>query len=334
MIPFRDFMEAALYDPERGFYARRTPAEDFYTAPELHSAFGGALARSLAQRLDELRAASVPGPYTLVEMGSGSGLLARQVLQTLKRERPDLAQETMYILIERTREMLLHSMVTLTGTAERLMGYARLADIEPCRGVFFSNELIDAFPVHVLEKRDGQVQELYVDDQGRESVGPLSTAALKPHADAVAPGLSEGQRHAVNLEMDAWLAEVCGKLQEGFLLTIDYGRRLAAGQPNEPRTYYKHSTDNGIVGQPGRKDITANVDFERLMVAGKALGLEMLSYGSLSHFLLDQRIEDWLPRGQDVSSYKERAKVKTLFHPDGMGETFKVMLQRKRTPAC
>lgn len=324
-------METALYDPERGFYARRTPTEDFYTAPELHPAFGGALARSLARRLDELRAASVPGPYTLVEMGSGSGLLARQVLQTLGRERPDLADEVVYVLIERTKELLLSSMASLSGATGRLLGYARLADLEPCRGVFFSNELVDAFPVHVLEKRDGRVQELYVDAQGAESVGPLSTPALTPHALAMEPGLAEGQRHAVNLEMDSWSAAVSEKLQNGFLLTVDYGKRLARGAANEPRTYYKHATDANVAARPGRQDITAAVDFEQLCVSAGKAGLELVSYNSLSRFLLDHGIEDWLPRGQDASSYKERAKVKTLFHPDGMGETFKVLLQKKRT---
>ena len=36
MRTFRDFMESALYDPERGFYSTRTQTADFYTAPELH----------------------------------------------------------------------------------------------------------------------------------------------------------------------------------------------------------------------------------------------------------------------------------------------------------
>ena len=50
MQTFRDFMEAALYDPEQGYYGRRIPREDFYTAPELHPAFGGVLGHGRGHR--------------------------------------------------------------------------------------------------------------------------------------------------------------------------------------------------------------------------------------------------------------------------------------------
>lgn len=332
MLTFRDYMESALYDPERGFYSRRIATEDFYTAPELHPAFGGVVARALARRLDELKAANVPGPYALVEMGSGSGLLARQVLLSLRKERPALAEEVSYVLIERTRDLLLSSMVSLSGVAEKLMGYARLEDIEPCRGVFFSNELVDAFPVHVLEKKAGQVLELYADSSGRIEAGPLSTPLLLPHAERVGPGLEEGGRHAVNLEAGSWLSAVSSKLQEGFLMTIDYGKRFASGQANAPRTFFRHATDERITEKMGRADITASVDFEMLACEGEKHGMNLAAYNSLSRFLLDHGIEDWLRDGQDAASFKDRAKVKTLLHPEGMGESFKVMVQGKRAP--
>src|SRR3989339_885926 len=97
---FREFCETALYHPERGFYARRRPTEHFYTAPELHPAFGMTLARALALWLDELRSRSIPPPYTILEMGSGSGLLARQLLEGLRRERPELAADLCWVLVE------------------------------------------------------------------------------------------------------------------------------------------------------------------------------------------------------------------------------------------
>lgn len=330
MLTFRDYMETALYDPERGFYSRRTPTEDFYTAPELHPAFGGVVARALARRLDELKASGVPGPYTLVEMGSGSGLLARQVLRSLREENRALAEEVSYILIERTRDVLLSSMVSLSGATEKLMGYARLEDLAPCRGVFFSNELVDAFPVHVLEKKAGRVLELYADAGGSSQAGPLSTPLLQPHAQRVGAALEDGQRHAVNLDLGSWLAAVSSKLQEGFLLTIDYGKRFAPGEANPPRTFFRHTTDERVAEKAGRKDITASVDFEQLAREGEKQGMDLVSYNSLSRFLLDHGIEDWLSGGQDAASFKDRAKVKTLLHPEGMGETFKVMVQRKR----
>lgn len=329
MRTFRDFMEAALYDPERGFYARRTPTEDFYTAPELHPAFGGVLASAIAARLDILKAEGVVGPYSIVEMGAGMGVLARQVLLALEKNRPELAAETVYIVIERAEGPLMQSLLSLSGLRTRLLGYQRLEDVPPFRGVLFSNELVDAFPVHVLEKKDGRVWELYVEADGEEVLGQLSTPLLGAAAAAATEGLMEKQRHAVNLEAPRWLESVAFRLEEGFLLTVDYGKRFNAGDANAPRMFFRHSTGEVLTGRPGRQDLTASVDFEQLIAEGARLGLKLESYGTLSRFLLDHGIERWFPEGQDAASFKERAQLKTLVHPEAMGETFKVLIQRR-----
>jgi SAM-dependent MidA family methyltransferase len=206
-------MEAALYDPEAGFYSRRKPTEDFYTAPELHPAFGGIVAREIARRLQALKERGVAGPYALVEMGSGSGLLARQVLEALRRDQPGLSRGIRYILVERCREKLLESVLSLSSGPERILGYSRLEEMLPCTGVFLSNELVDSFPVHLLEKKGGEVREVYVDEAGEASLGELSSRELEGPARAVAASLAEGERHAVNLEAARWLKAVAEKLK-------------------------------------------------------------------------------------------------------------------------
>ncbi|MEK7743164.1 MAG: hypothetical protein AAB578_02150, partial [Elusimicrobiota bacterium] len=50
---------------------------------------------------------------------------------------------------------------------------------------------------------------------------------------------------------------------------------------------------------------------------------------TLGRFLLDRGVLDLLPRGASAEEYSERNRVKTLFHPDGMGESFKVLIQEK-----
>ena len=335
MRTFRDFMESALYDPERGFYARRTPTEDFYTAPELHPAFGGALASAIAERLDVLDSQGVPGPYSIVEMGSGTGTLARQVILALQKDRPDLAAKTVYILVETAKGLLMQSLLALSGLSTRLLGYQNLEDVPPFRGVLFSNELVDAFPVHVLEKKDGRVWELYVDKKGEEVLGELSAPLRRSAAAAAAENLPERQRHAVNLEATLWLQSVASRLEDGFLLTVDYGKRFNPGDANAPRTFFRHRVGDALTDRAGRQDLTANVDFEQLISEGARLGLKLESYNSLSRFLLDHGIDRLFPQGQDTGSYKERAKLKTLIHPEGMGEVFKVLIQRRaRASSC
>ncbi|OGR89881.1 MAG: hypothetical protein A3J74_04630 [Elusimicrobia bacterium RIFCSPHIGHO2_02_FULL_57_9] len=325
-------MEAALYDPERGYYIRRVPTEDFYTAPELHPVFAAVLARQIARQLDSLKAAGVAGPYSVVELGSGSGILAREILKRLKEESPPWAQSIRYILVDRSRNALLDSIISLSASYERVMGCSRLEDVLPCSGVFFSNELLDAFPVHLLEKRDGGVYEVYVEESGRTLLSELSRGELKPFADAIGPRLEEGERHAVNLEALRWLRTVSEKLKEGTLVTIDYGKRFS-GAPNPPRAFHRHSRDERLTEDKGLKDITASVDFDAMIHEGKQLGFQLESYGTLARFMLDGGIAEWFEQADKqgaIPSFKSRAKMKTLIHPEGMGEVFKVLIQRKK----
>ncbi len=330
MQTFRDFMEAALYDPERGYYSRRTPTEDFYTAPELHPAYAGALARVVAQRFELMKAAGVPGPYSVVEMGCGQGRLGRALLCEFKQRHPAWATQTRYVLIERSRTALLDAIMAASQVHGQVLGYSRLEELLPCSGIFLSNELVDAFPVHLLEKRSGRVFEVYVEDSGRTVLSDLSTPELVPHAQAVEASLAEGERHAVNLEARRWLRLVSQKLEAGYVVTIDYGKRFGAS-PNPPRTFYRHTTDELVTDGKGRKDITASVDFDALIDEGGRLGLGLELYGSLSRFLLEAGIADWMPSGDSVADLKARTKIKTLIHPEGMGEVFKVLIQ-KRSP--
>jgi SAM-dependent MidA family methyltransferase len=323
MPTFKDFMESALYEPKAGYYPNREVKADFYTAPELHPAFAGVLARQLVVKLEALKARGVAEPYHLVEMGSGSGLLARQILAELKAHHPGWALKIRYVLIERSRNLLLDSVTALSQAHERVLGYTDLAELAPVNGVFFSNELVDAFPVHLLERREGKVHEVYVDEKGRASLGGLSTLELKPHVQALDEAL-DGQRHAVNLEAARWMAAVARRLKNGSVVTIDYGSRLKPGVCNPPRAYFRHSVDDRLTA-PGR-DLTANVDFEILIDAGSCHGLVLESYGTLANFLIKGGIEEFFGR---TTSYKDRTQMKTLIHPDGMGERFKVLVQSK-----
>lgn len=320
-------MESALYDPRSGFYASRKVKQDFYTAPELHPAFAETLVRKFVRLLSSLKARAVPGPYSIVEMGSGSGLLARQVLGALRRAYPEWDQEIRYVLVERTRNQLLESMTAVPGAAGRLLGFTRLEDAPPATGIFFSNELVDSFPFHLLEKRDGRVVELYVEGDGGLKPGELSHPALGSHAQAMERLLPEGGRHAVNLEAARWTSLVASKIQAGYLITIDYGSRSPAGSPlpNPPRSYERHRVLEAGTGDSGKRDITASVDFESLITAGAREGMALESFQTMGSFLIDNGIGDFL----EGAGAKERAQIKTLIHPEGMGESFKVLVQRK-----
>ncbi len=331
MRSFRDFMESALYDPERGYYCVREKAADFYTAPELHPAFGTVLADRLAVLLERATKNQPDRIFNIVEAGCGDGTLACQVARRLREKHPGLAARVSFILVERGRKDLTTAVRRLTAFGVPVTAYTEIAKIPQFAGVLYSNELLDALPVHLLESREGRIQEVFVDDAGRELCGPLSRPELEAPAAAMAGVLQDGQRHAVGLEAKTWLASAANRVSAGFIVSIDYGKRFASDAPNPPRAFRRHAVETELTREPGAQDLTASVDFEALIGAGEACGLSLETYESLSKFLIEGGMLDWIEAaaGDDSAAYRERAKLKTLIHPEGMGEVFKVLIQRK-----
>lgn len=331
MRSFRDFMESALYDPERGYYSVREKTADFYTAPELHAAFGAVLADRLAVLLERVAKVRTEGPLTVVEAGCGDGTLACQVARRLRERHPGLAARVSFVLVERGRKDLTTAARRLTAFGVKVSAFTEIGKLPAFAGVLYSNELLDALPVHLLQSAGGKIQEVFVDENGAEMTAPLSRPELAAPAALLKETLAEGERHAVSLEASAWLASAASRLEEGFVVSIDYGKRFAPGAPNPPRAFRKHAVETELTREPGARDLTASVDFEALIVAGDALKLGLESYESLSKFLIDGGLLSYVEAaaGDDSAAYRERAKLKTLIHPDGMGEVFKVLIQRK-----
>src|SRR3954470_24557624 len=100
-LPYEAFVDAALYDPDGGFYASGGAAGrrgDFLTSPEVGPLFGAVVARAL----DEWwTGAGCPDPYVVVEAGAGSGTLARAVLAAA----PGCAVALRYVLVERSASL-------------------------------------------------------------------------------------------------------------------------------------------------------------------------------------------------------------------------------------
>jgi SAM-dependent MidA family methyltransferase len=202
-------MNAALYDPVEGYYNRsdlkRWGREgDYRTSPERSQLFNATFARYFAKLYDELQ---TPAEWTIVEAGGGRGDFAAGVLRTLQEQFPQVFAATRFVPIETNEEL------------------EKLSPINP--GVFFSNELLDAFPVHRLLQDGDRLAELYVDvDTDGKFVwsnGPLSIARLEEFCREYSVELENNQIIEVNLEIDSWLARVAEKLKAGYLITVDYG---------------------------------------------------------------------------------------------------------------
>ena len=236
-IPFVRFMELALYHPQYGYYMRQPDGADherigwsgdFYTSSDVYPILGRALAAQ-ARQMDEL--VGCPTPFTIVEMGAGKGLLAQDCLAAIYAEQDDFASRVRYVLIERSPAMQALQRQHLApwlhepGIVTWIEGLDALAP-QSVTGLFFSNELVDAFPVHRIQVTAGQTEELCVDYRdGRfgECLAPLSTTALAQYLQRLHTTWPEGYRTEVNLQAMDWMEQVAQRIDRGFVVTIDYG---------------------------------------------------------------------------------------------------------------
>lgn len=346
-ITFADFMTACLYEPGLGYYTspgRKVGAEgDFYTSITVHAAFGRVIAREIAQMW---RCMGNPVDFTLVECGAANGQLACDIMDYLSQHEAELYRTLRLVLVE--QEPSLESV-----QREKLAAHInKLSWLSPDQfasgsftfnGCLYSNELIDALPVHRVVMTTEGLREVYVtckDGEFAEEVGELSTLEIEAHLKRVAIELHPGQQAEVNLNAPQWLAAAAKTLQRGFILTIDYGH--TAAELYTPRRklgtllcYYRHQVEDNPYLRLGQQDITTHIDFTTLMKYGEELGLQSAWFGEQYRFLLSagiiQEIED-IERSDvsDEEKLRLRLALKKLILPEGgMGDTFKVLIQSK-----
>lgn len=344
-LNFEEFMELALYHPEHGYYTsgrERIGREgDFYTSPFVHAAFGRVLAGFVTKAWETINA-----PHNgVIEMGAGKGLLASDILNTVKEDRPDLYDRAEYIIVERntnTRKQAERALKHHEGKFRFLNTLDEL-NKNSFRGVVVSNELVDSFPFRRAVWKEGKLREIYVtleDDELVEITDVPSTDRLTKYFDSYDVSFNEGQQVEINLRAKDWIQNVGAILDKGLVLTIDYGH-LAPELFSPERmsgTYksiHKHRINESPFINIGEQDITCHVDFSNLIRAGSSVGLDEIKYTTQGQFLIDWGILELMesdasmPGISDTGEEKKRAAIKTLFLPGQMGHSFKALLQEK-----
>jgi len=313
-IPFRRFMEVALYHPQHGYYRRRADpfgiGGDFYTAEQLQPVFG----LLMAARIRQLAAAmGNPADFTVVELGAG------------RREMATAFSEWRYVPVDID-----------CGQLPRRF-----------RGVVFANEFFDALPVDVAIARRGKFLEQRVGFRdGRfqwETAGPVPAEIeqyLRRYATLPAEELDdaeaarEGVLMEANTEALGWIERIAGALEDGYLFAVDYGytRAEAARFPRGTlMSYRRHMAREDVLENPGEQDITAHVNFTALEEHGRRHGLVRESFQTLTRTVLEAGEADQFASVLSATDAREalrrRMQLKTLLV--GMGETFRVLLARR-----
>ncbi len=341
-IPFADFMRECLYHPVHGYYSKVESQRfaDYYTSVDVHPIFGRLLARQFAEMWEHL---GRPKGFPLVEAGAGAGRLAQHILDFSEAKLPDFYCALAYVAVERSA--LRREQAAMRSQRHAAAGHFRTSVELPAQipaGCVFSNELIDALPVHRIVIRAHELQEIFAtfrDGRFVDSVAPLSTCAISEYFATQGVTLKEGQHAEAGLEACDWIAEVGRRVERGFVLTIDYGHRATdLFDEHHMRgtllAYRSHRASEDFYASPGDQDLTAHVNFTALETWGKRSGLETVGFTSQTAFLLalgqKNEFADLYDEGQsEAEQIRARLQLKTLIHPEGMGERFQVLVQRK-----
>ena len=344
-IPFAEYMRECLYHPVHGYYSQPEARRftDYYTSVDLSPIFGRLLARQFSEMWDQL---DRPQEFLLIEAAAGTGRLASHILEFAEARLPDFFKTLRYVPVERSFSRCSQLAAALSRFVET--GKCQPSIEIPARipvGCAFSNELIDALPVHRVVQQSGALKELFVTHDGEsfsEIPLPLSTCAITDYFAAQQIAFAEGQLAEAGLEACDWITEIGRRLGRGFVLTIDYGHEAAElfdthHMAGTLLSYSRHQASDDLYGAPGEEDLTAHVNFTALREWGKRQGLGTLGLASQTSFLLalgkGNDFADLYDHGMgEAARTRARLQLKTLIYPEGMGERFQVLLQQKGVP--
>ncbi|MBV9691137.1 MAG: SAM-dependent methyltransferase [Ktedonobacteraceae bacterium] len=355
-ITFAEFMRMALYMPDYGYYVtgptRMGWQGDYYTSTDVSPLFANCMGRQLYQMWEQLKR---PSPFVVLEQGAGRGHLAEGVRCWANHH----SREDDFVAALDYR------------IGDLRMGQDAVAENEPSDAtaqphVILSNELVDAFPVHVLEKRNARLYEVYVhvqQDRLSEVLDEPSSPEVADYLDSYhIPWLSfnDGWRAEVNLAALRWMKCTARLLlgssprrkRHGFILTIDYGDRARLLYTrHRPRgtlvSYFQHQLTERPLVRPGEQDITAHVNFSALIGEGRKQGLRLHKFTTQRLWLESMGMDDELERlrthdfamaetqrssnqGQIalLKWYDLRQRAATLTDPASMGN-FKVLILKR-----
>lgn len=307
-LPFHEFMQIALFEPELGYYARKDRPRvgkslhhDFTTATQLGELWG----KLLKETLLKLLAPEDPAEYTLVEIGvepEGSPL-------SRMAPAPFKAIETRSL-----------------GESLQL----------PAKSVVFFNEVLDAQPFHrVRFTPDGWKEAALVpDNSGADCL--WNWTWLTPSADLISilNSISKplpGQIIDLPLAACDWLRDLLNLDWEGILLTADYGKtwhELVHEFPEGTgRAFYKQKVHNDLLSRPGNQDLTCDPCWDWLEAVLREKGCTAVQRQRLEAFWVEHARET-LEHTFMHGDMRARSLLKEILHPSFYGMRFEALSAR------
>lgn len=361
-------MRSALYEPGLGYYSR-TPqpvgrAGDFYTSASVGPVLGRLLAAKISFWLGTLANLSPESPLVLAEAGTHEANLAGDVIRALIDLHPPWIPRLQFLSIEPQNQLQEVQRTSLQATGVPVSWAAD--PTEACKltaamggmGVFYANELLDAFPVRRwgwdATKRqwfewhvgieNGRFTWTQVPLHSSDEFSQVDTERLlrdrffpaKPEAmAALIEVLPDGFTFEFSDDACQWWRSAASLFHHGVWMALDYGLD-PKGTLNPSKTtgtlraFRQHRHVEEILQDPGHLDLTAHVDWKAIIESGEACGLSTVSFDSQECFLIRAaEFAGWMADSGPLARASERRQFLELTHPGRLGSSFQVLVQSR-----
>lgn len=341
-ISYADYMNEVLYHPESGYYMKHKDKVgtkgDFMTSSNVFDIYGRVFAGLFIRYFKQNALAPV-----ICEIGGGTGRFAKQLLDEFKLLDEDFYHSVSYRMIETSPFHLGLQKEALSGEGN-VSYYSSLDEMteEQMEGIIFSNELFDSFPVHVVERQEGQLMEVFVTvgDDGElcETKDIPSTPKLMQYLKGYKLELKEGQRMEVPLVMMEYAKKLASFLARGSVITVDYGytfHELMQPEHREGslRGYFEHKLIRNPLHFPSEMDLTAHIHLDALDHALVEEGMLSVSTKRQGEFLISAGILEYLQDNFDPNPFSEKSKrnraIRSLIMDSGWSNSFHVLIHEK-----
>jgi SAM-dependent MidA family methyltransferase len=291
----------------------------------------------IGKQLEEMWQILGQPPFTIVEYGAGTGALCRDILSYLKQNH-HMYDQLRYCIIEKSPVM---RDIEKGHLGEKVSWHDSIEDIPDIIGCVLSNELVDTFAVQPVVM-DQQLLEVWVDydTDFKELLLPASEE-LNNYLDELTVTLPPGFRTEINLQALGWIESIAAHLQQGYVMTIDYGYESEnLYQPGRCqgtlRCYRNHTTNQSLYEHIGLQDMTTYVNFSALRHWGAKQGLAESGLTDQGHFLLAMGFNDAIRASfsGEPDILQAARSIATISHRLllDMGPKFKVLIQQKGVP--
>ncbi len=367
-IPTDQFIHACLYHPNGGYYTRTDTqpgrAGDFYTSVSVGQQFGQLLAEHICKVERELNIIDKTGHFDLIEQGAHSGQLAADILRKLPEVNPDFPLNKLRLtLIEPQAHLRQHQIHALSNLLppNQIRHLEHEEQLPHWQGVFYCNELIDAFPVRrfiqhgeywyelALAPVGDTWQEVSITAKHYHLLELLEISTGQPVHSSIQNGIPHHKNNVENISTyfehlkytkileirpmaTRWLRTITSRLCTGEILIFDYGK--PDGPPGDTlRAFRTHKQITPWYSTPGLCDITADVDFSSLCLAlcqQPELHISLQTQGSFLTYIFTAMDHERLRSGMTNEAWtKWCSAFNTLTHPAHMGTRFLVLRIRR-----